>query len=96
MRREYAMNHVDPISTSTDASESSCPNGQPRRRSTTGFTAAPSLALAVLAAAPLAAVVRIVSHFGDPQTAAVLANDCSNAFSSGALHVLKWPDCAGD
>ena len=88
------MTDADP--TSTDSAEASRPDEPAPRRSFARLTAAPALALTALAAAPLAAAVRIAAHFGDPQTAAVLAEDCNNAFFSGALHTLKWPDCAGD
>jgi hypothetical protein len=87
------MNDVDPSAATADPPRL---NKQPRRRPAARLAGPPSLVLAALAAAPLTAAIRIASHFGDPQTAAVLAEDCRNAFASGALHTLKWPDCAGD
>jgi hypothetical protein len=69
---------------------------QPRRPLAARLSAAPSLALTALAAAPLAAAARIAFHFGDPQTVAVLADECDKAFASGALNTVKWPLCAGD
>jgi hypothetical protein len=90
------MDDADPTSSRTDSSTPFAPNQPFRRRYATRFMAAPSLALTALAAVPLTTAVRVAGHFGDPQTAAVLADRCHSAFSSGALHAMKWPDCAGD
>jgi hypothetical protein len=70
---------------------------QPRSQSAMAvLSAAPSLALAALTAAPLTAAIRIAAHFGDSQTAALIRDDCGNALMTGTLHALKWPECAGD
>jgi hypothetical protein len=71
-------------------------SGEPQPRPPTLLIAAPSLALAALVAAPLTVAVRIASHFADPQTAALVADDCRNAFTNSAFHTLKWPLCGGD
>ncbi len=90
------MDDAVPTSSSTDSATSSGPTGQYRQRFATRFTAAPSLGLTALAAVPLTTALRIASHFGDPQTVTALAEGCSNALASGALHAMKWPECAGD
>ena len=93
------MNDLDPAAATPGAGPSEPP---PRRKpsrpraAVATLTAAPALALTALAAAPLTAAVRIASHFGDPQTVTLLADRCDYALTSGALHVLKWPECAGD
>jgi hypothetical protein len=92
------MNDVEPdgVTTDTDSTEQPSPAAPRRRPAITLLTAAPSLALAALAAAPLTAAVRLASHFGDSQTLAVIGDECNRALATGALHTLKWPDCAGD
>jgi len=86
------MNDAEPAGVAAPPS-----SGEPRARSRiTRLTAAPSLALTALAAAPVTVAVRIASNFGDPQTVAIAADDCRNAFATSAFHTLKWPLCGGD
>ncbi len=60
------------------------------------LTAAPSLALAALAAAPLAAAVRIAAHVGDPQAIVAIGDECISPLLNSAVQLMKVPNCAGD
>jgi hypothetical protein len=73
------------------------PPETPRRRRVTSLAqATPFAVFAALSAAPLALATPIGTSLGAPDTALILADDCDTGLTSGALGLLKWPQCAGD